>query len=108
MGWVAPLVPVADGAVDCGSVGGSTARWSHVASGLYRGVSSRGTLLWQPSCHGGMGSLLVVIADGAASTELSSLSCELFYLHMTCMCFYVMYVCVFVVCVRLAVNECLL
>ena len=25
-----------DGAVDCGSVGGSTARWSHVASGLYR------------------------------------------------------------------------
>ena len=40
---------------------------------------------------------LVVIADGAASTELSSLSCELFYLYMTCMCFYVLYVCVFVV-----------
>ena len=57
MGWVAPLVPVADGSVDCGSVGGSTARWSHVASGLYGGVSSLGTLLWQPSCHGGMGSL---------------------------------------------------
>ena len=58
MGWVAPLVPVADGAVDCGSVGSSTTRWSHVASrGLYRGVSSLVTLLWQPSCHGGMGSL---------------------------------------------------
>ena len=41
---------------------------------------------------------LVVTADGAASTELSSLSCELFYLYMTCMCFYVLYVCVFVVC----------
>ena len=26
--WVAPLVAVADGAVDCGSVGSSTARWS--------------------------------------------------------------------------------
>ena len=35
MGWVAPLVAVADGAVDCGSVESSTARWSHVASGLY-------------------------------------------------------------------------
>ena len=46
---MAPLVPVADGAVDCGSVGNSTARWSHVASGLYRGVSSLVTLLWQPS-----------------------------------------------------------
>ena len=57
VGWVAPLVPVADGIVDCGSVGGSTARWSHVASDLYRGVSSLGTLLWQPSCHGRMGSL---------------------------------------------------
>ena len=51
MGWVAPLVPVADIAVDCGSVGSST------ASGLYRGVSSLVTLLLQPSCHGGMGSL---------------------------------------------------
>ena len=28
MKWVAPLVAVADGAVDCGSVGSSTARWS--------------------------------------------------------------------------------
>ena len=35
MGWVAPLVAVADGAMDCGSVESSTARWSHVASGLY-------------------------------------------------------------------------
>ena len=41
---------------------------------------------------------LVVAADGAASTELSSLSCKLFYLYMTCMCFYVLYVCVFVMC----------
>ena len=57
MGWVALLVPVADGAVDCGSVGSSTARWAHVASGLYRGVSSLVTLLRQPSCHGAMGSL---------------------------------------------------
>ena len=47
-------MPVADGAVDCGSVGSSTARWSHVANGLYRGVSSLVTLLWQPTCHGGM------------------------------------------------------
>ena len=45
VGWVAPLVPVTDRAVDCGSVGSSTARWSHVASGLYRGVSSLVTLL---------------------------------------------------------------
>ena len=57
MGWVAPLVVVADGAMDCGSVGSSTARWSHVASGLYHGISSLVTLLWQPSCHGGMASL---------------------------------------------------
>ena len=35
VGWVAPLVAVADGAVDCGSVESSTARWLHVASGLY-------------------------------------------------------------------------
>ena len=35
VGWVPPLVAVADGAVDCGSVESSTARWSHVASGLY-------------------------------------------------------------------------
>ena len=98
MGWVSPLVPVADGAVDCGSVGGSTARWSHVASGLYRDVSSLGTLLWQPSCHGGMGSVFRGHCHGATSTELFSLSCELFYLYMTCMCFYVLYVSVFVVC----------
>ena len=58
MGWVAPLVPVADSAVDCGSVGSSTARWSHTASGLYHGVSSLVTFLWQPFCYGGMGSLL--------------------------------------------------
>ena len=58
MGRVALLVPVADGAVDCGSVGSSTARWSHAAShGLYRGVLSLVTLLWQPSCHGGKGNL---------------------------------------------------
>ena len=44
MGWVAPLVVVADGAMDCGSVGSSTARWSHVASGLYHGISSDFTM----------------------------------------------------------------
>ena len=77
MGCVAPLVAVADRAVDCSSVESSTPRWSHVASVLYIVVSSLVTLLWQPSCHGGMGSLFVVIADGATSTELSSLFCEL-------------------------------
>ena len=46
VGWVAPQVAAADGAVDCGSVGSSTARWSHVASGPYLGVSSLATLLW--------------------------------------------------------------
>ena len=51
--------------------------WSHVASDLYRGVSSLVTLLWQPSCHGGWVASFVVIADGAASTELSSLFREL-------------------------------
>ena len=56
MVWVAPLA-VANEAVDCGSVGSSTARWSHVASGQYRGVSSLTTLLWESSCHGGMGNL---------------------------------------------------
>ena len=35
MGCVAPLVADVDRAVDCGSVGSSTARWSQVASGLY-------------------------------------------------------------------------
>ena len=44
-GMGTPLVPVADGAVDCDSVGSSTARWSNVASGLYRSVSSLVTLL---------------------------------------------------------------
>ena len=48
-GWVAHQVAVADDAVDCGSVGSSTARWSHVANGPYRGVSSLVTLLWQYS-----------------------------------------------------------
>ena len=52
-----PSSAIADSAVDCGSVGSSTARWSHVVIGLYRGVSGLVTLLWQPSCHGGMGSL---------------------------------------------------
>ena len=51
MGWIAPLVAFADGAVDCGSVGSSSARWSYVVSG----VSSFATSVWQTSCHGGMG-----------------------------------------------------
>ena len=37
------LVAVADGAMNSDSVGSSTARWSHVTSGLYRGVSSLAT-----------------------------------------------------------------
>ena len=79
MRWVAPLVAVADGAVGCGSVESSTPRWSHACGkwSVYRGVSSLVTLLWPPSCHGGMGSLFVVVANGATSTELSSLFCEL-------------------------------
>ena len=32
VGWVAPSVAIADGAVDCGSGESATARWSHVAS----------------------------------------------------------------------------
>ena len=43
VGWVAPLVAVADGAVDCGSVESSTARLSHVTSGLY-------IMVFQVSC----------------------------------------------------------
>ena len=46
---------------------------------------------------------LVVTADGVASTELSSLSCEMFYLYMTCA-----FMCctfVFLSCVCLAVND---
>ena len=70
-----------------------------MASGLYRGVSSLVTLLWQPSCHGGMG--LVVIADGAASTELSSLFCELCFICAFDMYFHVLYVCVFFLCVHM-------
>ena len=110
MGWVAPLVPVTNGAVDYGSVGSSTTRWSHVAShGLYHGVSSLMTLLWQPSCHGEMGSLFGV---GAASTELSSLFSELcficaFDMYMCVFC--AVCLCVFLVCTHaqgcLAMNE---
>ena len=62
VGWVASLVAVPNSAVDCGSVGSSSARWSHVTSGPHRGVSSLSILLWQPFCHGGMGTFLVVIA----------------------------------------------
>ena len=55
-----------------------------MASGLYRGVSSLGTLLYGSHLvMVGWVASLVVTADGAASTELSSLSCELFYLYMT-------------------------
>ena len=81
MGWVAPLVPVAEGAVDCASVGSSTARWSHVANGLCRGVSSLRTLLWQSSCHGGMGSLFGGhFRRCSFYTEVSSLFCELCFI----------------------------
>ena len=87
-------MPVTDGAVDCGSVGSSTTRWSHMAShGLYHGVSSLMTLLWQPSCHGEMGSLFGV---GAASTELSSLFCELCFICAFDM--YVRFLCCMSVC----------
>ena len=55
MGWVAPLVAVANGAMDCGSFESSTARWSHMASGLYIVVYSSDFTV--AACHGGMGSL---------------------------------------------------
>ena len=66
VGWIASLVALAD----CGLVGSSTARWSHVTSGPYRGVSSLSILLWQPSCHGGIGTFLVVIAKRLENTPL--------------------------------------
>ena len=50
---------------------------------------------------------LVVTADGAASTELSSMSCELFYCTWH-VCAFMCCTFVFLSCVRLAVNECLL
>ena len=95
-------MPVADGAVDCGSVGSSTARWSHVASGLYRGVSSLVTLLWQPSCHGGMGSLFGGHCRQCSfyRTFLIVLNCficafDMYVLFMCCMsvCFSCVYTC---------------
>ena len=102
MVWVAPLA-VANEAVDCGSVGSSTARWSHVASGQYCGVSSLTTLLWQSSCHGGMGNLFGGHCHRCSISELSSLFCELrftcvfdiYVLFMCCMsvCFSYVYTC---------------
>ena len=67
-----------------------------MASCLYHGVSSLVTLLWLPSCHGGMGGPLLVLADGAASTELSSLSCELCFICVFDM--YVFFMCYMSVC----------
>ena len=102
MVWVAPLA-VANEAVDCSSVGSSTARWSHVASGQYRGVSSLTTLLWQSSCHGGMGNLF-----GGHCHQCSFYRTFLlilwtsFYLCVWHLCaFYVLYVCVFFLCVHM-------
>ena len=71
MEWVAPLVAVADGAVDCGSVGSSTARWSLICWSLPT------VQLLQNSPH--------------------------FFLFVcfTCMCFYVLYVRVFFLCVHM-------
>ena len=84
--WVAPLVAVADGAVDCGSVESSTARWSHVACGLYVVVFSRLYYGSRLVMVGWIASL-VVIANGATSTELSSLFCELCFVN------FVLFVC---------------
>ena len=85
--WVAPLVVVADGAVDCGSVESSTARWSHVASGLCRGVSSLVTLLWQPSCHGGIGSLFWwSLPTVQLLQNFPHCFVNFVYLCLTCMC----------------------
>ena len=102
VGWVAPLVAVADGAVDCGSVESSTARWSHVASGLYIVVFQVSWLYYGSHLvMEGWVASLVVIADGATSTELAHCLVNfvlwtLFYLCVWHVCaFYVLYVCVF-------------
>ena len=95
VGWVAPLVAVADGAVDCGSVESSTARLSHVASGLQLYI-----VVFQVSCLY-YGSHLVMVAWHMGSLfgghcqwcnfyktfliVLWTLFCELWCL--TCMCF---------------------
>ena len=59
MGWVAPLMAVADGTMDCESVvvcgvlldGHSWQVETAWSMQVFR------TLLWRPPCHGGMGSL---------------------------------------------------
>ena len=102
MVWVAPLA-VANEAVDCGSVGSSTARWSHMASGQYRGVSSLMTLLWQSSCHGGMGNLFGGHCHRCSFYRTFLLVLwTLFYLCVWHLCaFYVRYVSVFFLCVHM-------
>ena len=83
-------------AVDCGSVGSFTARWSHMASGQYRGVSSLTTLLWQSSCHGGMTNLFGGHCHRCSfyRTSLLVLWTSFYLCVWHLFAFYVLYVCV--------------
>ena len=83
------------------SVESSTALLVTRGKWSYCGVSSLVILLWQRSYHGETGSLFGVTANDAASTELSSLFCELFYFVFE---MYVLFMCcvsVFFLCVHM-------
>ena len=82
MGWVAPSMAVADGTMDCDSVGVCAARWSHMASG-------DGMVYASGLCHGGLPVMvgwvasLVVIADSATATEHPL---QTFHASLFCVC----------------------
>ena len=99
-GMDSPFSACHDHAVDCGSVGSSTARWSHVASGLYRGVSSLVTLLWQPSCHGGWVASLWSLPTVQLLQNFPHCFVNfVLFVRLTCMCFLcAVCLCVFLVC----------
>ena len=113
-GMGSPSSAIADSAVDCGSVGSSTDRRSHVAIGQYHGVSSLVTLLWQPSCHGGMGSLFGSHCRRCSIYRAFLIGLWTWFVRLTwhCTCWYVLFMCcmcVFLVCTHaqgcLAMNE---
>ena len=99
VGSLAPLVAVADGAVDCGSVESSTAPLVTRGKWSYRGVSSLVTLLWQRSYHGETGSLFGGHCQRCSfyRTFFIVLWTFLFCVWNVC-AFYVLCVCVFLVC----------
>ena len=108
VGWVAPLVPVADSAVDCGSVGSSILLGGHTRQVVYIMVFQ---VLWlfygSHLVMVGWVASYVVIDDGAASTELSSLFLKnLFYLCVWHVCaFYVLHAHVFLLCTCPRVSK---